>query len=327
MKKIIAVIFVMFLCLSLAACDTTGLSNDTDTKKDYKIGMAFYGLSNPIWAEEVETAVAYGKELGIEVSYVDAGTDAENQIAQIENYIQSGVDAIVVLSIDTTALENVTNKAKEKGIRIIDFTRELATADTSITLDCEENARALVEMTVDWVKENMDLEEKVEWAFLNIPTVQLGVEEGMYTEQFMKELLPEAELVARGATLTVEEGIENTENFLQAHPDLRVIISLGAGGGVGGNEAIKSAVKEGNYNKYGLFSIDATEQELLNIINGDPQKGTISLGSAKEIGRLMIDVALETLESEDFDSQYYLPITKVANKDDAQKHYDESYKK
>lgn len=344
-RKVIALFVIVCMVIGLVSCaapetNAPSVSNlpvtteqpseeqpiESKDNKNYKIGMAFYGLSNPIWAEEVESAVAYGKQIGVEVTYVDAGTDSGKQIAQIENFIQSGVDAIVVLAIDTTALEDVTNKAKEQGIRIIDFTREMQTADTSITLDCEANGRALAEMAADWAKKNFEPGEKIEWAFLNIPTVQLGVEEGEATERAMKELLPDAELVATGATLTIEEGINNTENFLQAHPNLRLILSLGAGGGVGGNEAIKSSVNPEDYDKYGLFSIDATEQELQNIINGDPQKGSISLGAAKEIGIMMIDVAIETLENENFNDQYYLPITKIDSPEAAQRYFDANYK-
>ena len=37
----------------------------------YKIGFSFYNLSNAVWAELVEEAVAYGSEVGCEVTYVD----------------------------------------------------------------------------------------------------------------------------------------------------------------------------------------------------------------------------------------------------------------
>jgi ribose transport system substrate-binding protein len=308
------------MVVSLAACGTAA------TKKGYKVGFAFYGLTDPVWAELVKEAVTYGAGKGVEVTYVDAGKDPSKQVTQIENFIQSKMDAIVVLAIDTTALIDVTNKAKAAGIKIVDYSRGLKTADTSLSLDPKANGLALAEMATEWIKANFKEGEPVDWAFLNIPTVELGVEEGAATEASMKKLLPNAKMVATASTLTVEEGLTNTENFLQSDPNLRVILSLSGGGGVGGNEAVKAAIPKEKYSSFGLFSIDATEEEALNIIRADPEKGSISLGGGAEHGRLLVDMCIKLIKGETVAKSYPLPILKVDSKN-AQKYYDDTFKK
>ena len=53
-KKLVATL----LTAGMAAALSVGAS----AEENYKIGFSFYNLSNPVWAELVEEAVAYGAE-------------------------------------------------------------------------------------------------------------------------------------------------------------------------------------------------------------------------------------------------------------------------
>ena len=53
---------------------------------------------------------------GYKVELQYAEDDVQMQVSQIENLIASGVDCLVVASIDSTALVNTLASAKEKGI-------------------------------------------------------------------------------------------------------------------------------------------------------------------------------------------------------------------
>lgn len=351
MKKIIAIVICVVMLFAFTACtggETTPSTSSAPEQstaaaqseqsassqssgapaadKTYKVGFAFYNLSNPVWAELVEEAQTYGKEKGLEVTYVDAGEDSATQISQIENFIQSGMDAICILAVDVEAVEPVAKKAMDAGIKVIDYSRGLKNADTCLNLDPEATGQALAQLATNWIKENIGEDKAVKWGFLDIPTVEVGVQEGKAVEEEMKKLLPDSELVANASTLTVEEGMKNTESIMQANPDLRVILSLSAGGGVGGNNAVKAAIGEDQYKDYAVFSIDATEQEVLNIINGDPQKGSISLGSGAVHGRTLIDYAVKLLNGEPVEKMNYLPIVEVTP-ENAQSYYDETFKK
>ncbi len=54
-----------------------------------------------------------------------------------------------------------------------------------------------------------------------------------------------------------------------------------------------------DYDSVGLFGIDATEQEILNIINGEPKKTSVSLGADAAHGRKLIDMAYNLLNGKD----------------------------
>ncbi len=333
-KKLTAILVIMTMMFSLAACSKTteessneaDAGTETESGNKFRVGFAVYNLTNPVWSELVEEAQRYGAEKNLEVTYADAGQDSTKQISQIENFIQSGMDAICILAIDVEAVEPVAKKAMDEGIYVVDYCRGLQNAHTSLELDPEKTGQALAEMAKTWLDENMKTDEPFKWGLLDIQTVELGVQEGAATEAAMEEILPNAELVANASTLTVDEGMKNTESILQANPDLRVMLGLSAGAGVGGNEAMKAAAgSESAYGDYALFSIDATEQEVLAIMNNEILKGSISLGSGKVHAQMLIDYVDSLLNGKEVERKNYMPIEAITA-ENAEEFYNNTYK-
>ena len=301
-KKLVATL----LTAGMAAALSVGAS----AEENYKIGFSFYNLSNPVWAELVEEAVAYGAEKGCDVTYVDCGQDAQKQISQIENFIMSECDAIVILPIDPTAVVDVVAEALEEGIHVISYSTDFEGAETNLALDPDANGQALVDMAAPFIDAKYP-DGKFTWVFEDIPSIELGVREGDATEAAMLAKYPDSELLGNQEVLTTEQGINVTENFMQAFPDNRVILGISAGVGVGGNEAIKTAVGEDEYDDYLLFSVDATEQECENIANNDPLKGSIGLGGGTLHAQLLVDCCIKALGGETLERYTALPPTAV----------------
>ena len=300
---------IAVLAATMLGCLTFGASALAEGES-YKIGFSFYNLSNAVWAELVEEAVAYGKELGCDVSYVDCGQDAQKQISQIENFIMSGCDAVVILPIDATAVENVVQDALDAGIRVVSYSTDFAGAETNLALDPDATGKALVEMAKSFIDEKYP-DGKFTWVFEDIPSIELGVLEGNAVEAAMLETYPDSELLGNQEVLSTEEGVSVTENCMQAYPDTRVILGISAGVGVGGNEAVKTAVSQEEWDDYLLFSVDATEQECDNIAAGDPLKGSIGLGGGKEHARLLVDCCIDLLQGGSPERYMPLPTTAV----------------
>lgn len=315
MRKLFAALLAVVLLASAAQAG-----------EKYRVGVSFYNLTNPFWSEITAESVRYGKTRDLDVTYVDAGTDSAKQIAQIENFIQSGVDALIVIAIDMAAVEDVLKRAMDAGIKVVDYARGVENAHTTYALPAVENGKVLSKMAADWAKTKYAESDTVEWGHLSIETVEIGVIEGRATEEGMLNVLPNSKMVARSSTLTVQEGMTNTEGFIQANPDMRMVISLSAGGGVGGNEAIKAVADPEEYDDWGLFSIDGTEEELLNILRGDPQKGTIANGGSMQHAHTLVDLAWKLLHGESVERVTYMPIIPIT-KENAQSFYDETYGK
>lgn len=309
--------------LALTGCSTATGDGGSGSDDDYSVGMTFSDLSNPVWAELVKESAAYGAENGMDVNYVDAGGNSAEQVTQIENFIQQGVDAIIITAVDAQALVDVTARAQEADIKVVGYTQVLDNYDAQYLVDAYETGYANGTAAAEWINENYGDEEVVEWGLMDLPTFPEIIERAQGIEDAVSEIAPNAELVATAPALTAEEGVANAENFLQSHPDIKMIATIGGGGAVGGNEGIKSAGIT-DFDSVGLFGIDATEDEILNIIDGDPQKSSISLGGGKAHGRALIDITLDLLEGEDVEPDQFMPI-EVIDAENAQDYYDEIF--
>jgi len=73
---------------------------------------------------------AYAKENGIEVQIEDAQNDVAKQLDQIKNFAASGVDAIIVNPVDTSATQAMTDAASAAGKPLVYVNRQPANLDT-----------------------------------------------------------------------------------------------------------------------------------------------------------------------------------------------------
>ena len=321
----LVLVLVLFVFGSLAmAEDATEASDDLAGKK---IGVTFDTLENPVWAELLKIAQSYAKETyGMDLSYVGADADVGTQISQIENFIQSEVDAIIICASDPTALDDITQEAMDQGIYVVSYTRDLKNTNVNYTANWVEVGYALGQALADWINETYPDEEEVQFAALTIRTPDLAVQQSDAMIAGVTENAPNAVLCSEQITENpiTEVGMSNVENIMQANPDCKGIISIGAYGGVGGNEALKAILSPDEYDSIGLFSIDATEEECLNIERGDPQKASISLGSGGLHGRTMVDICAKLLRGEEVDKMYYMEPM-VVDQSNVKEYYEEVY--
>lgn len=300
-------------------------ASEAASDQTFNIGITFSDLSNPVWAELVQEAQSYGAEKNMNVTYVDAQSDVAKQVTQIENFIQSEMDAIIICAVEANAIADVTKQAKDAGIKVVAYTQVIDNYDSQYLVDPYNTGYACGKRAAEWINEKYSDEEVVEWALMDLPIFPEIIERANGIKAGIEENTSNTKLVNTASALTAEEGLKNAENFLQANPDIKAIACIGGGGSVGGNEGIKASGIT-DYESVGLFGIDATEEEILNIIKGDPQKSSISLGGGKAHGRTLIDMSYGLLTGESVEDTVYMPI-EVIDASNAQAYYDEVYAK
>ncbi|MCG8479752.1 MAG: sugar ABC transporter substrate-binding protein, partial [Spirochaetales bacterium] len=251
-------------------------------ERQFKVGITIE-LANPVWAELTEEAVRYGEqELGLDMVYVDSVASAATQVSQIENFIQGGMDAIIVTAVEANALRGALQKARDAGVFVVGYTQVIEPADALYLVDAYNTGYACGRRAAQWIHEVYP-DTEVKWALMDLPIFPEIIDRANGIKEAIAELAPQATLVATASAQTAEDGYRNAENFLQAHPDLKVIATIGGGGAVGGNEGVKAAGVT-DFDRFGLFGIDATRNEIRNILNGDPQKASVSLGGGATHG-------------------------------------------
>lgn len=67
---------------------------------------------------------------GVDLQVEDATDDVAKQLDQINNFIASGVDAIIVNAVDTSATQAMTDAAASAGVPLVYVNREPANVDT-----------------------------------------------------------------------------------------------------------------------------------------------------------------------------------------------------
>jgi putative multiple sugar transport system substrate-binding protein len=90
---------------------------------DGLIGIAMPTQSSSRWISDGESMVEQFEAAGYDTILQYAEDDIPNQLAQIENMITNGVDALVIAAIDGTTLSNALENAHFADIRVIAYDR------------------------------------------------------------------------------------------------------------------------------------------------------------------------------------------------------------
>lgn len=142
-RQLLAGVCVGIMALSCVACTSTSevTTQAEETEDDtIQIGLSIDSLVIERWQRERDLFVSKAQELGAEVNVQNASGDVDEQIRQIEYFIDKNMDVIVIIAIDDTKLTDVIGKAKKAGIKIIAYDRLIknANVDLYISMDNEK---------------------------------------------------------------------------------------------------------------------------------------------------------------------------------------------
>lgn len=124
-KKAISILLTAAMGVSVLAAGTVTVSA-AEKKDKYVIGMSQCNLGEP-WrvAMNDQIAMAAEKHPEFEVIFADAAQDNSKQIADIENFVQMGVDLIITFPNEATPLTNAVSAAYDAGIPVILLDRKI----------------------------------------------------------------------------------------------------------------------------------------------------------------------------------------------------------
>lgn len=116
-KRTISVLLAAAMIASSLAAGAVTVHAEEEKKDKYVIGMSQCNLGEP-WrvAMNDQIAMAAEKYPEFEVVFADAAQDNSKQIADIENFVQMGVDLIIASPNEATPLTNAVSSAYDAGI-------------------------------------------------------------------------------------------------------------------------------------------------------------------------------------------------------------------
>ncbi|MCD7909262.1 MAG: sugar ABC transporter substrate-binding protein [Clostridium sp.] len=295
---------VMYLAIALCVCVPSYAAEQLEGKK---LAFVIQDLSNPLWAQYARGIQELGESKGMSVTSLECKVNASTQIAQVENLIQEGVDAIVIHPAEPNALNAVAGEAREKGVKVISWDTPMKNSNVDFLLDNYILGKGIGQEAGRWINERLGGEAEV--AILDYPSYPELIQRADGIADGIKEVAPNAVIVARTSAVNATEGMAKTETVLTANPDIKVIACIGDGGAIGANEAVKAAGK--NTPDFGIFSCDATDEALSKIARNESIRMTMDTGTAEVTANDIITLVTKLLTDVPVDKAFMRSITPV----------------
>lgn len=181
LKRAVSTMLVFIMVVSIAACGSKGGNGESDKKSDAKTkqegkdftedvlkDMALKEDGTPVKAAitvaelDSEYIIAVQKymqyileEAGADVTVSSADGDAENQCNQIYDFIEKGVEVVLIQAADSNAVAPAIKACNDAGVKVIAVNRTIygdCKVDYSVLIDDE----AMGEMCAKYIADNAD---------------------------------------------------------------------------------------------------------------------------------------------------------------------------
>lgn len=145
-------LIIMLCSLFTAGCREVAAETETyvlekEGERPLQIGLSIDSFVIERWIRDRDVFVSAAKELGAEVNVQNANGDVNEQIEQIQYFIKKQMDVIVVVAGDCEALSDVMKRAKDAGIKTVNYDRLIQNSDCDlyISFDNTEVGRLMAE--------------------------------------------------------------------------------------------------------------------------------------------------------------------------------------
>lgn len=286
----------------------------TTQAKPFKVGITIQSLENSYWAgvfSEVETLL---KEKGWDYTILACNDNSATQIQQIENFITNQVDLIMVHPSDPNAIEDYLKQARDAGIKVMSWDDAMKNTDLNWILDNTKLGYAIGSEAAKFINANYTGDKVAEVAIMNYPQTPILLERETGILSALEEIAKgKYKIVAQQPALDAQTALTNMETILQASPDTKIVCSIGAGGDIGANEAFMTVTEGKIPADMGIFSADATQQQLEAIVNGQATRASVGFeGSNKKTAAAVVALYEKLLNGETFAEQNVVrPLTVI----------------
>lgn len=333
-KKLLSVLLIGAMALSLVACGGNSSSSSSSEGSDdgsgssakvesngKKVGVAMPTQSSERWIKDGDNMKKQLEALGYEVDLQYAEDDIPTQQSQLETMIAQGVNCLVVAAIDSGALVNVLDQAKQAEIPVIAYDRLLMDTD-AVSYYASFDNEGVGTKIGEYIEQKADLANATEPQtiefFMGSPDDNNAVLLHKGVMGVLQKYLDDGKLVCKSGRTSFEDTCilrwsqetaqQNCENYLTgfyADEDLDIACSAFDGFSYG----IKAALEGAGYTADNWPLITGQDAEVMavkNIIEGK-QTATIfkDTGLLAEKCVTMVQAVLEGSEPEINDTETY----------------------
>ncbi len=137
----------IFPVIALAAL----MSQTVEARELKALGISMGSLGNPYFVTLADGATARAKELNpnVKVTSVSADYDLSKQFSQIDNFISSKVDLILINAVDPSAMASAIKKARNAGIVVVAVDVDAKGVNATVQTDNVEAGKLACQFLVD----------------------------------------------------------------------------------------------------------------------------------------------------------------------------------
>ncbi|OEL02494.1 substrate-binding domain-containing protein [Staphylococcus casei] len=298
MKKLIIGALAILLFLTGCSLESPLENNDggksQKKKSDVVIGVSISTLNNPFFVKIKDGIENAAKKEGVKVKFADAQDDAAKQANDIDDLIQQNVDYLIVNPADSDAVSGSIQIANDQNIPVVTLDREVAKGKVAsfIASDNIKGGEMGGQLIVDQFGKQTKVAE-----LEGIPGASATRERGKGFHNVADQSL---DVVSKqSAKFNRTEGLNVTQNIIQAHPDIKAIfaqndeMALGAVEAVG-NKDIKVIGFDGNEDA--LKSVD--NKQLYATVAQQPNL----------MGEASIKTVMKLFNGEDVEKKHKIPL-------------------
>jgi inositol transport system substrate-binding protein len=231
-----------------------------------KIGVSM-ALFDDVWLTLVRNAITkWGSEHpDVDLTIVDANNDSAKQTGQVENFLAQGMDAIVILPVDTAATGPMTKAVVKAGKPLVYVNRLPSNLPKSVVY-CGSNSIEAGIMNMEELGKAMGGKGNLVILMGELSNeAAIGRTDGI--KKVVKEKFPDIKIIReQTASWKREQGKTIMENWLASGQEINGVASNNDEMALGALQAIKAAGKLG---KIPVGGTDASHDALESMDKGE----------------------------------------------------------
>jgi ribose transport system substrate-binding protein len=278
----------------LAACSRgTGAATGGAAKKKKLVGYDFPENSLPVYANLVKFAKDRAGQSGYELLLSADDGKQDKQIANVQNWITSGVAAMVVFPLEPSTMERMAEQAMAKGLIWVVYGGSMQHQSGSIEFSPYESGQALGTDAATWANRVLGGHGKA--AFLVNETIDLTRQRDKGVADAFSRMAPGVQVVAKQFANSGQTGLAAMNAILTAHPDVNIVLAVNDDGALGAYQAFLNKGFKPDDPRVYIGGQDGTQQALQTIKKNGIFRATSAV-RIKDIAYEIVDLPKRILD-------------------------------
>ncbi len=310
MRRILVACGVLAVGATLAwASSHESFPRPAKPSRSYTIGVLVPQLTNPHFLGQAYGYMDEAERLGARVILHDAGgyQYLDKQIAQMEDLIASKVDAICLVAVSGPGTVPVVDRAAAAGIPVVNV--NVMTTNEKVAIRIRSDDTVIGETMAKFLHERL---RKGSVVMQSGPAGASAFElRAKSFRAWVEKNSPGIKILGERHSLnTPDQGLKNTEDFLQTFPQIDAVYNSADFVAIGAAQALKAAGKAG---KVMIVTADFQPDTERMVREGVVTQAVVQ--QPVTMGRWAIRAAVNILEKREVPKLLYTPILSVTKDD------------